>query len=828
LINLNSIFPWLSIRSKLIIAFAGLSIIPVVVLGLHGIFSNVSMMKEIAYENLAHDVRTIREKTANFLTNVESDLRLLKNSPSLQGYVQALSSSSLRQGDRVSRRLNDELLAWLRTKGIYYQLRIISETGDEVIRGESTDAPDSMQRYRVVPAQELRVGRESFYFLLAEGLQPNALAFTAAELVSQSNERIPIISFVTPLARHGEKPDVPGKRVGLLVANVFAKDLFLIMETPRHFSLNGKTVLVSGDGHYLYHSEKKTEWNKLLASREDDNLQHDYPAAVVDSVLSGNNGIVSEGIDEIIAYAPLFGGAALSANQSFTSFSVPFYVFESVPNHVVLGPASSFAWMFAAFLMLFLGVAIGLGLIATQQFTKPIAALQQGAETIARGNYHHRLNVETHDEIEKLGEQFNSMAASLEAREEEIQQHRTRLEELVQVRTKELTEEKTKLQAILDNVPSAFVLLDKDYRIQTASAAFGSITGLQLDNVRGKDCASIFCDSGFCQQCVSRIAVSSGRIASHIDHIAGTGRGERYIEHAAIPLKKEGDLHAILEIITDVTERKRLEQHLLRTERLMATGEMSALIAHEFRNSLTSIKMILQLHSESKQLSRSDKKSLRVALNSIYHMEQIVADLLSFARPSPLQFQSANLNNVINESLDFVRPHLTKERIHVQQSLDLTLSDLPLDTQRFKEVVVNILFNAAQAIESKPARAQEESVSIATKKIVLRETLHDFTFTHLYDGSQNKDGQDGAEIVLQKGTACALVEVTDTGSGIPATIIGRIFDPFFTTKTNGTGLGLPMVKQTVNAHGGIVTVKRSQAGGAMFKIYLPITNGMGL
>lgn len=824
--NINKLFSWLSIRSKLIIAFAGLSAVPVALLGLHGIFSNVEMMKEIAYENLTHDVRIIRENTAHFLTNVESDLRLLKNSPPLQQQVQSLNSSIVQQDGRMFKQLNDELLAWLQAKKIYYQLRVVTEEGDELTRAECTDASDSRNCYGIVPASELRSGRESYYFLLADKLKPNEIAFTAAELFSQNAYRIPIISFVTPLMvdvpqHHGEQ-----KRVGLLIANVFAKDLFLIMETPRHFNANGKTVLVSGEGYYLYHTEKKKEWNKLLASRENDNIQHDYPATVVDSVLSGNSGIVSEGTDEFIAYAPLFAPNATSPDKAVSSFSVPFYVFESVPKSVVIGPAHSFAWTFAVFLVIFLGVAIGLGLLATQQFTKPIAALQHGAEIIAQGNYLHRLKVETHDEIEKLGEQFNVMAVSLETHEREIQRHRTRLEELVHVRTKELTEEKTKLRAILDNVPSAFVLLDKAYRIQTASATFGKVTGLQLDDVRGKDCASIFCEGGFCQQCVSRLAVASGRIASHIDHVAGHNGADRYIEHVAIPLKEEGEIQAILEIITDVTERKRLEQHLLQTERLMATGEMSALIAHEFRNSLTSIKMILQLQNESKHLSRSDKKSLGVALNSIYHMEQIVAELLRFARPSALHFQASNLNKVINESIDFVKPHLNKHRIRVQKTLDATVPPLPLDAQRFKETFVNILFNAVQAIENKAARGKNEVISIATERIVLHETLQDFTFARLFEGTQRTESHDGQQIVLQKGTECACVTVSDTGPGIPETFIDRIFDPFFTTKTNGTGLGLPMVKQTVHAHGGIVTVDSSNGRGAVFKIYLSITNGV--
>jgi signal transduction histidine kinase len=300
---------------------------------------------------------------------------------------------------------------------------------------------------------------------------------------------------------------------------------------------------------------------------------------------------------------------------------------------------------------------------------------------------------------------------------------------------------------------------------------------------------------------------------------------ERYIEHVAIPLKEQGKIQSVLEIITDVTERKRFEQHLVQTERLMATGEMSALIAHEFRNSLTSVKMILQLQSESKRRVASEKKSLIVALDSIHHMEQIVAELLNFARPTPLQFQPTNLTTTINESLNFVEPHIMRQRIQLNKFLDAGLPPLALDAQRFKETLVNILLNAIQAIEGKPMRADEEVVSVTAKRTFLRETLRDFTFTHFLDGQGVRSAGDGHEIMLMKGSECVVVSVSDTGLGIPKNLEERIFDPFFTTKVNGTGLGLPTVKQTVHAHGGIVTMRCGRGQGTTFSIFLPLPNG---
>ncbi|MEK6572579.1 MAG: cache domain-containing protein, partial [Bacteroidota bacterium] len=337
MINLTKIFPWLSIRNKLLIAFVGLSVLPVAFVGIYGIVSNVKMMEKIAFENLTHDVLTIREKTANFMANVESDLQVLQHSSLLQRFVLALERSLGRTSyDRELEQLSTELQAFAKTKGIYYQIRMVNETGDELLRIESDRPSDTTRSYRIVPASELRHGREMYYFLLVKNLNIGQIAIAPAELVYHETERIPVISFAMPVA--GRKD-----RLGILIANVFAVDLFRVLEPPRHFNVDGKVVLVSGDGHYLFHSEKKSAWNKLLASKEEDNLQHDYPALAARNFISGHEGTVAVG-DEIVSFGPLFPTVRSAAGAEVSSgLTVPLFVFESVPKDTIMGPVHSIA-----------------------------------------------------------------------------------------------------------------------------------------------------------------------------------------------------------------------------------------------------------------------------------------------------------------------------------------------------------------------------------------------------------------------------------------------------------------------------------------------------
>jgi PAS domain S-box-containing protein len=814
-ITTSQILPRLSIRSKLVIAFVGLSALPLVFVGLYGLYANMKTTERLALEGLTHDVHSIRERTGNFLASVESDLLVLRNSFRFERYVRSVGNGSPRSRKELLSQMEEELIAFAATKRIYYQIRIADEERDEVLCVQCNVTPDSALFWHARSAEDLHEGGESYYFLLTMNLPPGKIAFSPAELTYDGEKRIPVISFAMPLYRSSE-------RVGILIANVFARDLFQEMQTARTLGIDEKVVLVAGDGHYLYNSNERNQWNKLIASREEDNLQKDYPTTIARMIVSGDEGAVREGTDDIIAHAPLFPTrAGAQAGQLSSGFAESLFVFESVPRATMTRDARIFALTFLAFLVLFLGGAVVLGLLATRQFTKPISELQRGASIISSGDYGGRLHVNTGDEIEELAKQFNVMAASLEAREQEIQQHRTHLEQMVDNRTRELLSQKEELQAILDNVASAFVLLDRNFRIQTASAAFASITGLRQEEVLGQDSRVVLADNGLCKTPPSSVIIPQERIDSHVDRSIDRSGVERYFEHITVPIKNNGEVIFLLQIITDITKRRQLEQHLVQSEKLMATGEMSAIIAHGFRNSLTSIKMILQLQHEMKHVGSANRKSLGVALDSIHRMETMVQELLTFARPTPMKFRDESVNGLVDDALALVQATVTKQGIDVKKKLDAKLPLVLIDAPHFKEALVNILLNSIQAMESRGSEARNDSLIVSTKRVILSKTLRDFHPSAITQNDGEGRPARGSEITLAKGSKCVVVSFTDSGPGIDRTLLSRIFDPFFTTKTNGTGLGLPMVKRTVNAHGGIVVVKNTRGRGVTFEIVLP-------
>ncbi len=275
-------------------------------------------------------------------------------------------------------------------------------------------------------------------------------------------------------------------------------------------------------------------------------------------------------------------------------------------------------------------------------------------------------------------------------------------------------------------------------------------------------------------------------------------------------------------IARDISERKKIEEQLIQSEKLMAIGEMSAMIAHEFRNSLTSIKMILQLHSEIEVLTEGQKKSLFVALNSIKHMEDVVKQLLNYAHPVQMDLQICDLNSIINECSGFPIIQAKRKFIQVIKKFDKSLPPVLLHSASIKDAVFNLLINAVQAFENTNLKVWKR-IYLITKKIILEETVKDYDFSY-GQGSLaiKKKNQKDQQVILPKGSECIYIEINDNACGIDENILSRIFEPFVTTKEKGSGLGLPTVKRTINAHGGIICVESKVNVGTVFKIYLPL------
>ena len=581
-----------------------------------------------------------------------------------------------------------------------------------------------------------------------------------------------------------------------------------MIESNNNNILEAKTMIVNKEGYYLFHSDKKKNWNQLSASKETLNLRTDFGEKIASRILSNSRETIEELGNNIIAQAKVLStGQGIGNEYTLIVSILKGEIFKSINKGILI---------IGGLLLIFLILSFFLALMATKHFNDPINNLINTANIISLGNYDTLVEISTHDEIQELAYQFNNMAQSLKQREEEINHHKKILEKTVFDRTKDLANEKNKLQTIFNNAPIGFILYDSEFRILSASAAIEIISGMNPGNILGQNYLQVFeWNNNSRNESFKEVQELGSTITDYTSYTRADGI-KKYLEHILVPIRISKQERSILEIITDITERKRLQDMLIHSERLAATGELAAVIAHEIRNSLTSVRMIIQLLSRKKEITKRDSDSFDVALDSVNHMEQVVNDLLTLARPSELKMERANINEVLKSGIDFVMPQLQKRNIEIAFSQVDNDPYMIIDSGRMKEIIINLLLNASQAFDD------SGKIIIKAEHVKLKENIRDFAEKY-FSENENTISKIG-DIFLKIGSKVLKINIIDNGNGIPSNIKDRIFAPFFTTKINGTGLGLTFVKRMVNQHGGIITVESKEGEGSRFTLLLPITD----
>lgn len=236
------------------------------------------------------------------------------------------------------------------------------------------------------------------------------------------------------------------------------------------------------------------------------------------------------------------------------------------------------------------------------------------------------------------------------------------------------------------------------------------------------------------------------------------------------------------------TQLSESRTHLERHEKLASLGVLAAGIAHEIRNPLTAIKVRLFSLKRSLANASSAEEDAQVISDEINRLERIVGDFLQFARPPELECQLIRVESLIQDVGNLLQPQLAKKSVRLVQE---SVPDVWVhaDPQKMKQVLINLVQNASQSIEGEG--------TVTLRGIVARQAL------------------------LSRPTDVVILEVTDTGKGMPPEVIARLFDPFFTTKDDGTGLGLPIAARIVELHGGVIEYDTQHHRGTTFRIVLP-------
>jgi signal transduction histidine kinase len=375
------------------------------------------------------------------------------------------------------------------------------------------------------------------------------------------------------------------------------------------------------------------------------------------------------------------------------------------------------------------------------------------------------------DEFSQLATSFNLMSQRLESA------------------MKEIREAKDYLESVINDIDDEIVVLDRDYEVVTANAAYMRNSCCPHDT--GSESARPLPHPY--ETCACTSTFSDGQVHKVLQTVLRSDGKERYMEVFSSPLRDEaGEVHQVVEVRRDITERKLLEANLAHSERLISLGLLASGLSHEINNPLASISTFVEglkrrLEDSGKESADSLKGleySLGLIQREIDRARDITRRLLILSQKDSAGSSLVDLNESLRETVQLVRYEARKRRMDIQLDLTPGIPILKLAESQARQVFLNLLLNSLQA------------------------------------------GHEGGAVVCRtwRENGRVFAAVQDDGIGIESSELVKVFEPFFSNKApgQGTGLGLFICKSIVSSWGGSIDVESRAGHGATFTLWIPI------
>src|SRR5437660_3048761 len=435
------------------------------------------------------------------------------------------------------------------------------------------------------------------------------------------------------------------------------------------------------------------------------------------------------------------------------------------------------------FTVLLLSAVMWLALFLAKQVTVPIQALAEGTREVSSGNFDYQVPEQAQDELGLLVKSFNAMTTQLRDSRGQIDQFTRNLQQAVQ----ELERRRQLMETVLESTPTAVLSLDANARIVRTNPAVSRIFGSTAPHAETLD-ALLGQESSRIVQNLMRRSLRMGVVSREVEMVVA-GR----VLHAAVTVSSLGPRRAnsgYVLVVDDLTE-------LLLAQKSAAWQEVARRIAHEIKNPLTPIQLSsqrlirhLQRRTESETAEPLDPELTRLVEESSHLIEREVGTLAAlvnefsqFVRFPSAKLEPASVNDIVREALEVFSGRL--DGIMLSSSLSESLPAIRADAGLLRGVIVNLIDNAAEALESAAVR----NIHVTT--------------------SFNSES-DSVEIAVE-----------DTGQGISPADKDKLFLPHFSTKDRGTGLGLAIASRIVTEHNGLLRVEDNSPVGSRFVLEIP-------
>ncbi|MGQ7719088.1 ATP-binding protein [Melioribacter sp. OK-6-Me] len=406
-------------------------------------------------------------------------------------------------------------------------------------------------------------------------------------------------------------------------------------------------------------------------------------------------------------------------------------------------------------------VSITLSFVFSRIIAQPISLLIEKVNEIERGNFNVKTNIRSNDEIGELSRAFDSMAETLSNSNSELKRKEERISILLNAFEKSL---------------AAIAIVDEDLNIIEANERFYEICGFKRDTeLNGKSILEIqFSGSKKILNEIVNSVKQKKIYLSEIQIIVQDGsQKDLLISVSEIGETRRGYL--FVEI--DISDRKKLEAEIIRAEKFASLGKMAAILAHEIKTPLTSIKMNADILRKSLILSDDEKESFVIIDKEITRLTNLVKEVLQFSKELTISKSETDIHSLCEDVIQQILPKLSDKKTLILNHTANTW--LNVDPDKFKQVLINLAQNALEAMDE-------------NGRLEFYSTIENDFFC-LY--------------------------VKDNGKGIKEG--DKIYDPFYTTKASGTGLGLSISKKIIELHGGDLILKKSEPGETIFEIKIP-------
>ncbi|MCE9682503.1 ATP-binding protein [Halomonas alkalisoli] len=720
----------------------------------------VQSLREEASRHLSHEVTNKAIALTHFLEQVESELRFLSVSAGRAAFG----------GEEQLAQLQKDYLAFAENYPFIDQLRVLAENGSERLRIERRDGV-----VRGLPAERLQNKSDRYYLHEAMRLRPGEIYMSPVDLNEEHGEvelpERPVVRLATPLAGEGEE------KAGLLVVNLSAH--FFLDSIQRLSSGTGGTAyLLQSNGLYLKR-DGRPENIQSFDIRPLDELGSQLPDGLLSEIRAGAQG--TRQLDKtIVAFAPV------SRQGDFLPHSMRWQIMVELPKRQLIASLLNVPLLYSALAITVL-FALLAGYMVTRRIFTPLAELGRQTERIAGGELSSRTDVQGEDEISILAQRFNYMAERVEQLYWNVEDRRQRLDRQVRERTAELEQERHYLSLIISQVADGILVLDANDRIELANPAAQALLATVTQDIEGVPLSELW-------RSWSPDTLINIEDGCHLDWVL---EGRVLAVHIG-PRSPAGVTDGRVLVCRDVTleremqvQRRELDRHIFHTEKMNALGELTVGIAHEVGNPLAGMKVVIQAVLSRDDIPERVARQLARVEREVDRLTSFVRSFRGFSAPHELNIRPCSLDEMVDDVLLWTRKEASAQGITIgYRRCAPDAPDLLADPNMLKQVLLNLVINAIQAMSSGGGR------------ITISRCMRSIT---------------GPDMQV-RGVIC----VEDSGIGIPPDVQRRIFEPFYTTRPQGSGLGLAIVRKIAEQHGVEIRVHSPPEGGARFELLWPL------